>query len=144
MFKKMILIFMFTVFLYNPYSNCKSQVLFENFSEFRIKMIFLLERYDFSKGRFRLCRNGSNKLRKEDVLVVGFMREPLHCLFYKNMSFFIENQFYKWGPFYLSSFDLDYDYKIYTNQKDLWFMGYNSDYVFVTDTVNGVLRKHST
>ena len=131
---------MFTIFLYSPYSNCKSDFLFENFSESRIKIIFFIERYDFSQDRFRLCRSGSHKLRKEDGLVVGFMRDPLHCLFYKNMTFFIVNKFYKWGPFYLSCFNLDYDYKIYTNQEYLWFMGYNLDYVFATDTVKGVLK----
>lgn len=141
MLKKTILIIMFTVFLYSPYSNCKFDILFENFSQSKIRIRVVYKRYDSSQDKFIFCCFGSDRLRKKDGLVIGFMRDPSHILFYEKICFCIDNEFYKWGPFNLSNFDLDCDYKIYTNQKNLWFMEYNSDgYFFVTDTVNGILK----
>ena len=68
------------------------------------------------------------------------MRDPSHDLFYKKIAFKIINKSYEWGPFYLKHFNLNYNYKIYTNEECLWFLGHNVDGVFVTDTCKGVLR----
>ena len=81
---------MFTVFLYSPYSNCKSDVFFENFSESKIRICFFYKEYHCILDELLCYDLGYDILHKRDGLVVGFMLDPLHMLSCNKMAFSIE------------------------------------------------------
>lgn len=129
MLKKTILFFILNIFLISIHS--KGNILFTNCSRHKINISVYFGKLYEDTDSYEFCRSGSNRLAKQETLVINFMEDSLHSLFYKKIAFKIKNRFYTWGPFYLNNFNLNYDYKIYTNEEFLWFLGHNFDGVFI-------------